>query len=117
MNKTILLQAGIYYVEGVERFSGYAAMYEKYLKLFPTDPTFAALKQAMADENYDLAFRNAHTLKGLAGNISLHTLAALDSELVEALRAEKDIPQAKRLLPQVEQAYHTTVQAIRDAAE
>ena len=40
MNKEVLLQNGIDYLEGVARFAGQAEIYEKFLKKFPEDPTF-----------------------------------------------------------------------------
>ena len=42
----------------------------KYLKLFLSDPSFEELKNAFASQDAKTAFRAAHTLKGVAANLS-----------------------------------------------
>lgn len=115
MNTKILCEAGVNYEEGLRRFVGKAPLYEKYLGRFPQDPTFSELTAAMQEENYELAFRSAHTLKGIAGNLSFDAFMGEVEHLVEALRNQKDIPAAKQLFPPLAEKYQALVAAIRGA--
>lgn len=65
----------------------------------------------MAAENWDEAFRAAHTLKGTARDMGFIDLSDRASEVTEALRAS-DAAQAKELLPAVEDAYKQVADAI-----
>lgn len=117
MNKQILQAAGINYDEGVSRFAGKTELYEKYLKKFVDDASFPQLQDAMEQENYPEAFRQAHTLKGVTGNLSLTPLFEALSPLVEALRGAQNISLAHALFPQVAALHKSTVAAIAQSAE
>ena len=65
-----LKRNGIDYDGAMERFGGNAALYERLALKFLDDAHFAALEQALADGDVDTAVREAHTLKGVAGNLS-----------------------------------------------
>ena len=72
----------------------------KFLRMLPRDGSM------MADGRANDAFRAAHTLKGIALNLSLTKLAAACSQLTEALRGADTIPQqARELLIPVRQEY------------
>lgn len=86
MNITELKSAGINYEEGLKRFSNKAELYQKYLKKFLEDPTMEQLTAFLAQQNYEEAFRCAHSLKGMSGNLSLSKFYKCDCALVEALR-------------------------------
>lgn len=58
----------------------------KFLKLFEKDDSFSNLCQALGEQNYESAFRAAHTLKGLSLNLSFDALAVSSSALAECLR-------------------------------
>lgn len=78
----------------------------KFLRMLPRDGSMMLLEQAMADGRANDAFRAAHTLKGIALNLSLTKLAAACSQLTEALRGADTIPQqARELLIPVRQEY------------
>ena len=47
---------------------------EKFVRKFPEDQSYAELTAAMAAGNHDVAFRAAHTLKGVAANLSFTKL-------------------------------------------
>jgi len=99
MEQKDYLEAGIDYNEGVARFVGNAAMYEKFLRTFPTDRTFAELADAMERKDTNAAFQAAHTLKGLTGNLSLNTLYKDLVVFTDALRGEGNMPLAESLYP------------------
>ena len=76
----------------------------KFVKMFLSDPSYNELKQAMADDNVDTAFKAAHTLKGVTANLSLSSLNAAAIDITEALRAG-NMDLAVTLLPAVIQKY------------
>lgn len=117
MHEEILTQAGIDYAEGLQRFAGNLAIYNKYLYKFPQDPNFDGLRNAMQNEDYRDAFRYAHTLKGLTGNLSINLLFEQMRQLTEALRNENDIALAKSLWPAIEKAYQNATASILRAFE
>lgn len=88
---------------------------EKFVTKFPDDPSYPQLCQAIADGNHEDAFRAAHTLKGVAGNLSLTRLRDSASALTELLRTPgTDIPpEAASMLEMVTRDYELTVGAIK----
>lgn len=66
------------------------SMIEKYLHLFLEDKNFLCLTEAIADDDYEGAFKAAHTLKGISLNLELTPLAAAASDLSEYLRNYAD---------------------------
>lgn len=59
---------------------------KRFLNLFVKDESFCLLQTSMDAQDYQTAFRAAHTLKGVAMNLSLTKLANSSSALTEALR-------------------------------
>ena len=87
----------------------------RFLGKFPADGSFAQLSEAMDAGDRELAFRAAHTLKGVCANLNLDRLFASASALTEVLRpAASEIPvEAASLFRQVCSDYKLTVDAIR----
>lgn len=115
MNKDVLIQAGIDFDGGLERFSGRTEIYVKYLKKFPEDTYYPAMLEALEKKDVEEAFANAHSLKGTSGNLSLNSFYDSIVALVEALR-EKDIDKALELLPEVKEKHEKTVKALTSGA-
>ena len=88
---------------------------EKFVRKFLDDQSYAELTAAMAAGDHDVAFRAAHTLKGVAANLSFTKLRASASELTELLRAPADTipPEAAPMLEAVTRDYEATIAAIR----
>ena len=88
---------------------------KKFIAKFLNDGSFPDLKAAFAEGDRERAFRAAHTLKGVCGNLSLSRLLLSASKLTELLRPEAaKIPEgAAALLDEVERDYELTVGAIR----
>ena len=81
---------------------------EKFVRKFPEDPSYAQLRQALADDC--LA---AHTLKGVAANLSFEPLRRSASALTELLRHAESVPaEAQALFTQVTRDYEATLAAI-----
>ncbi len=83
----------------------------KFVLKFLGDGSFQRLKDDMASEKYDDAFREAHTLKGVCQNLSFTKLFESSNKVTDALR-NGNITEAGKLLPQVEADYLQTVSAI-----
>ncbi|MBU5628224.1 Hpt domain-containing protein [Oscillibacter sp. MSJ-2] len=69
------------------------------------DPNHAALRVALEQRDYETAFRGAHTIKGVALNMSLTPLAEKAGALTEALRGRRDNPGIGPAFAEFEQAY------------
>ncbi|HBK03615.1 MAG TPA: hypothetical protein DDY87_04390 [Clostridiales bacterium] len=86
---------------------------EKFVRKFPEDPSYGQLKQSLAENCLADAFRAAHTLKGVAANLSFASLRRSASDLTELLRHAEGIPaQAQALFAQVTRDYEATLAAI-----
>lgn len=89
MNKVLeeLQAAGNDVPGALERFMGSEAMYLKFLGKLRQDETFSQLLAALEAGDVQAAFAASHTLKGLYGNLGLTELVALNTPVVESLRA------------------------------
>ena len=85
----------------------------KYLKLLAQDTTMSDLKEAVATGNREKAFRAAHTLKGITGNLALTRFAAASSALCEQLRPLKEDADPA-LLAATEEAYNCFMKALEE---
>lgn len=86
----------------------------KFIAKFPSDGSFSELCLAMDEGNREKAFRAAHTLKGVCGNLSIDKLRDSVSQLTELLRPEADeVPKAAYdVLNKVKQDYESVVNTI-----
>ncbi len=62
----------------------------KLLGMLLKDTNYSDICEGIAGHDYELAFRGAHTLKGVALNLGLTSLAETASDLTEALRDRQD---------------------------
>ena len=81
---------------------------ERLILKFPQDGSMSQLRDALAAQNYEDAFRAAHTLKGVAGNLAFTALHGSASELTEALRANKQKPD-ENLVKKVDADYDCVI--------
>ena len=112
MDRQKLIDAGIDYDSGVERLMGNTEMYERFLQMFLDDDSFKNLDAAMQSQNYQEAFLQAHTLKGVAGNLSMEKLYQNMVLFVDMLRNGTDIPGAVKFYPEIKKEYEDTIAAI-----
>ena len=96
--------------EALSRLMG-EAMLRRFVAKFPSDQSFAALKQAIADGERETAFRAAHTIKGLCLNLGFGKLLASSEALTEALRNEMP-DNVNELFARVSEDYALTMDAI-----
>ena len=90
--------------EGVLGRLGSEAIVKRFALKFLQDPSFAQLKESLAKNDGEEAFRAAHTLKGICANLGFKSLFEVSYEITEALRAG-DMEQAKVMWPDVQACY------------
>lgn len=85
---------------------------QKFVLKFLQDGSYDLLCRSMEAQNYQEAFRAAHTIKGVCQNLSITRLEQSSSRLTEALRAGQP-PEDDTLFQQVKEDYRVTADAIR----
>lgn len=70
--------------------------------------------RGLADEDFELAERSAHSLKSSAANLGAEAVRGLSARIEEALE-RKDTPMAKALLPELESKFEATLDALEKA--
>ncbi len=105
--------AGIDLEAGIIRLLGDEQLYLKLLKNFSHNYASAPqdMRKALEESNIDFVLRMAHTLKGVAGNLSAYKIQDI------AIKLETDVLQNKfdkkeELLLALEEAFHTLKQWI-----
>ena len=110
-----LKNAGVDTDGSIARFVGNTAMYEKFLRKFPGDDTFAKIKPAFDKDDWTEALNATHTLKGVSGNLGMTRLYKACSDTVALIRAgEQD--KAKQSFAELKSAYDEIHAVIKDAA-
>lgn len=99
------------YDDAVERLMS-EDLIRKYLGLFLEDDSFDLLTKGLDEGDDQKAFMAVHTLKGLALNLGMTTLARSASDLTEALRGGRK-PEADHLYAPCKADYERTVGAIQ----
>lgn len=91
------------------------ALIQRFALRFLDDTSFEDLCREMEAGRRAEAFRAAHTLKGICGNLGFSRLLKSSSDLAELLRPEQEaMPEgASELLMQVKADYETAADAIR----
>lgn len=110
-SKRRLMEAGIDVDDALARLMQNEGLLSRLLSAFLQDGNFARLQEALAKGDVSGAFTAAHTLKGVAGNLSLRDLFARVSEVVECLRSG-DLGAAAEKMPAVEAAYRKVADAL-----
>ena len=88
------------------------ALIRRFAVKFLSDTTFADLVEAVEAQDWEKAFRAAHTMKGVASNLGFGTLCRAASELTEALRGREPLKDTA-LLDAVKTAYAEAIDAIK----
>lgn len=77
----------------------------KFIPKLLDDPTYDELASAFERQDWETAFRSAHTMKGFCANFGLTKLQTSSSNLCEALRPGVYRPQATPLFEEVKRDY------------
>ena len=99
--------------EGVLERLGSEAIVKRFALKFLQDPSFAQLKESLAKNDGEEAFRAAHTLKGICLNLSFDTLYKPCAEITEALRDGRITEGCNTLFLEVEKEYNRLTKAVR----
>lgn len=73
----------------VKRFMGNEGLYVKFLMKFQDDKNYESIQEHIAAGQYEAAFNDAHTLKGVSANLGLNPIYEGASKLVELLRGKQ----------------------------
>ena len=107
---------GLDLVAALGRLNGNTALFSQLLKRFHEDQgdVLSRLRQALDSKDLETARRDAHTLKGLAGNLGANTLQSTAQVLEEAL-AQGDMIKSTAQLAILEVLVTDLLQAIEQA--
>lgn len=100
------------YEDAVRRLSS-DNLIERFMLMFPKDTTMQTLRAAVAEGNIEESFRAAHTLKGIAANLSFSELAEVSSKLTEQLRPRTNQADGE-LVSQIEELYELTINTLKE---
>ena len=84
---------------------------KKYLNFFLVDESYKSLEQGMNSNDCEMAFKGAHTLKGVCQNMAFTALSTVVEQITEELR-EKDIEKAKITFKKVQEEYKKVIDEI-----
>lgn len=91
---------GVNTEEALRRFSGNSALYLKMLGKLTATVNDLEVMPCIEKEDYETAVTNAHTLKGVTGNLSLTPLYNAYTDITNLLREQK-YAEAKESLEKV----------------
>lgn len=81
-----LQKLGVNTDEALGRFMNNSALYIKMLRKLPAASKDLEVMEYLESDDYDKALENAHTLKGVTGNLSITPLYNAYTEIVSFLR-------------------------------
>lgn len=106
-----LESAGIDLSAVMERFLNNETLLLHFLKKFTEDPNYQLFEESMKQEDYEEAFKAAHNLKGLCGNLSIMPLYDVVCVEVELLR-KGDNEAARQYVSEFAERYHQTIEIL-----
>lgn len=89
----------------------------KYFQMFLNDDSFANLQEAMNSHDGSLAFRSAHTLKGLCLNLEFQSVFPMLYQLTDALRGNEVTIEAEKLFEEFSHLYFQLIHNIQSVLE
>lgn len=105
---------GANYQDVIKRLPS-VSMIEKFALKFREDTSFQELETALNEKQVDLAFRAAHTLKGVCMNLGFDHLYKPSFEITESLRAS-NLDLALQQFDAVKEQYSKTIAALNEFA-
>lgn len=111
IRKTLLSSAGVDINDALARFMNNESLLDRFMSRFPQDKNYALLKQALAQDDAQAAYAAAHSLKGVAGNLSMRRLYVATCAVVEPLRIG-DLAAAKAHIAELDEAYQAVIDAL-----
>ncbi len=100
-----ITELGVDKEDALKRFLNNQQLFEKMLKKLPKQIKTLPILEYIESGDYDQATKNAHTLKGVTGNLSVTPLYKGYTEVVALLREnepEKAAERFKEMLPDID---------------
>ena len=91
--------------DDVMRRLGSETLVRKFVLKFLDDTSFQGLKEGLENQDAELAFRSAHTLKGVCMNLGFTKLFEVSSALTEELRDREIKENTTEMFEEVEREY------------
>lgn len=110
--RDILTAGGMDVDVTVARFGGNEGLFLKFLRRFPSDPSYTQLTEAMQSGQREIAKIACHTLKGVSANLGLTRLFEACNAMVTELRATDD-SDVSGLYVKISDEYRNTLEMIR----
>lgn len=110
-HKEKLINLGVDIEEGIERFVGNESMYIKFLVKFKDDPTFETLKKSVESGSNEEIYRRAHTLKGIAGNLSIKSVYKKSIDIMDCVRNNNE--NIKNQMEELDKDYNRIVEELK----
>ena len=101
--------------DGLNRFASNEKLYEKMLRKFPEAAESMEVMPFLESGDYETAVHNAHTLKGVTGNLSLTPLYGAYTDIVFELR-KSNPKKAQELLADILPLQRKIIGCIRSSA-
>lgn len=111
INREILIESGVGYDEGVEKFLGEKELYDSLLVNFLEDNDFEEAKSCFEKEDYDGVERAIHTMKSVTGTLCMNELYPKCCEVLGLVR-EKQFDKAKPVFDEAYKMYKVIYDAI-----
>lgn len=92
------------------------AMIKKFALKFREDTSFQELETALNEKQVDIAFRAAHTLKGVCMNLGFNHLYKPSFDITESLRAG-NLEEGLQLFGEVKKQYEKTIEALNEFSQ
>ncbi|GHU44174.1 hypothetical protein FACS1894111_11010 [Clostridia bacterium] len=84
--KPVLEGLGIDVDGALKRMMGSEALFLRLMKKFASDTSYEKLKEAIEKQDYEEAYRAAHTLKGASGNLGLNPIMVTAGRISDKLK-------------------------------
>lgn len=102
----------------LQRFMGNEALYMKFLMKFLDDKNYEGLKESVAKRDYEAAYTQSHTLKGVAANLGLNPVSAAAAKISDSLKnkpaEEVDAGQIEQFREELDGAYTLFVNLLQE---
>lgn len=108
-----LKELGVNIDEALKRFMNNSALYIKMLGKLTSTVSELEVMPFLENGNYDKALENAHTLKGVTGNLSITPLYTAYTDIVALLR-ENNPEKAKSVLEGILPVQEKIISCIRE---
>jgi len=111
--KDKLVELGVDYYDGLNRFMGNQALFEKMLTKFPDNVRKLEVLSFIDAGDTATAVANAHTIKGVSGNLSLTPIFEAYTKIVSLLR-DGNAEEAKTKLEEILPVQEDIIKAIEE---